>query len=523
MRTVLIPTKLDSVAADLLRADGFTVIQDASTPLLDLAAAHPEIEALVVRSEAITPDVIDAFPKLRLIVRAGAGYDTIDTKHARRRNVDVMNTPGANANAVAEEVVTMALAAMRHVPEADSSVRGGKWLKNKLMGKELTSKTFGIVGLGNIGQLLIKRLSGFECRIIGFDPVISADRAAALGVELKTVPEIFAEADVISLHVPSTAETRGMVNRALLETMKAGALLINCARADVINDDDMIAVLKERDLGYCADVFAVEGEGPKPIAAVASVVMPHLGASTYEANFNAAKRAAEQLIGYFARGVDHYIVNRALPPGLDPAYQILAFQLTRVARTFLGKDQPSGIEASFYGELDQFARHMLGPVALGLSSDFDPLFDYQEAAAFLNEKGIRFERRSSDDTKNYGNSMTIDLTTGHENTFRRVSVRGTITEGRPMVSRINNFDRLYFEPTGHSLLVEYKDQPGMLAKISLVLGDHGINIDDVRAPQDLRSGHALAVFKTNTCVSDDLIAAIAKATDACTCVCLTIK
>ena len=514
MRTVLIPTKLDTIAATLLTENGFTVVQDAKADLMEMAAAHPSTEALIVRSEKVTAEVIDAFPNLKVVIRAGAGYDTIDTKHARRKNVDVMNTPGANANAVAEEVMAMALAALRHVPKADSSVRAGQWLKSQLMGRELYGKTVGIVGLGSIGQLLIRRLAGFECTVLGYDPMISASKADSLGVELTSVAEIFAKADIISLHVPATDETRGMVNRALLSTMKEGAVLINCARAEVINEPELVAVLKERNLVYCADVFSKEGEGEKPVAEVAAVVMPHLGASTEEANFNAAKRAAEQMLAYFERGVANFVVNRALPPGLDETYQVLAYYLSRIARAYLGKEQPTRIESSFYGDLDEYSNFLLGPIALGLSSDFDPLFDYQEAEAFLREKGIDYEKRAGDPSKNYGNSMTVDLLGGQGSAYRRVSVRGTMAEGRAMISRINDFDRLYFDPVGHSVLVEYPDRPGVLAKISAALGDHGINIEDVRAPQDLKSGHSLAVLKVNQPVSDMILAAIAATTAA---------
>jgi len=183
MKHVLIPTKLDSVAREILAKHRRAVVQDAETPLAELAKAHPETEALIVRSEKVTKEIIDALPNLRLIVRAGSGYNTIDTKHARKAGVDVMNTPGANANAVAEEVVALVLAYYRHIVPADRSARAGEWEKKKFMGRELAEKTVGIVGLGNIGQLVVKRLAGFDCRILGFDPVVSLNCAKELGVK----------------------------------------------------------------------------------------------------------------------------------------------------------------------------------------------------------------------------------------------------------------------------------------------------------------------------------------------------
>ena len=152
MKKVLIPTKLDSIARELLEANGYQVVQDSDTPILDLVKSHPDCEALIVRSEKVTPEIIDLLPKLQTVIRAGAGFNTIDIKYARKKNVDVMNTPGANSNAVAEEVIALALAVYRHVIPGDITTRAGGWEKKKFMGSELTGKTIGIVGLGNIGQ-----------------------------------------------------------------------------------------------------------------------------------------------------------------------------------------------------------------------------------------------------------------------------------------------------------------------------------------------------------------------------------
>ena len=194
MKKVLIPTKLDGVAKSMLENHGnYAVIQDESTDLDTLIQANSDVYALIVRSEKITAEVIDALPELKVIIRAGAGFNTIDTKYARTRGVDVMNTPGANSNAVAEEVAALMLADARHIIAADASTRAGKWEKSKFMGGELTGKTLGILGLGYIGRLLIRRLSGFDMKVIGFDPVISEDLARDMGVELVSLDELFKE------------------------------------------------------------------------------------------------------------------------------------------------------------------------------------------------------------------------------------------------------------------------------------------------------------------------------------------
>ena len=310
MRKVLIPTKLDKFAADWLIERNYNVVLDAATPIADLFKANPDAEVVIVRSEKITPELIDLLPELKLIVRAGAGFNTIDIKYARQKNIDVMNTPGANSNAVAEEVIALMLASARHVVAADKSTRAGLWEKSKLMGHELTGKTVGILGLGHIGQLLVKRLSGFEVKVLGFDPMISPDLAEKLGVELCSVERIFAESDFVSLHIPENDATRGMINRRLFESMKPGATLVNCARAGVINEDDLRAVKATQNIIYLNDVYPKDEAGEKSIADVADLMMPHLGANTFEANFNAARKSAEQIVDYFEKGITTAVVNK---------------------------------------------------------------------------------------------------------------------------------------------------------------------------------------------------------------------
>ncbi len=510
MRHVLIPTKLNPIAEKLLKENQFSVVQDAKTDLISLIKAHPETNALIVRSEPITAEIIDLLPNLKVIVRAGAGFDTIDIKHARRKDIDVMNTPGANANAVAEEVIAMILALYRYIVPGDNTTRQGLWEKKNYLGRELSGKTVGILGLGNIGQLLVKRLTGFECRILGYDPVLSAARANELGVELKSIEQIFSESDIVSLHIPETEETRNIINARLLRRMKPGAVIVNCARSGILNEDDLRAVKKEKNLFFANDVYEEDKAGKKSIADIADLMLPHIGANTEEANLNATRRAVQQLIDFVERGITKFVVNKAIPEGLNADHQLLGFYLARVARGYLGgmTVQPNRIEVSFYGGLADYANWLVAPIVSGISSEFDPLFDFQDASSYLKDKGIVLEIRPADNTKKYGNSMTVDLFEGNDNTTTKVSVRGTLTEGHPMISRIDGFDKLYFDPRGKSLLVVYRDQPGMLAKITSVIARHNVNIDDIRCPFDPKSGNSIAVLKINSALDDKIRAEI---------------
>ena len=309
MKRVLIPTKLNPFAAELLKKRGFDVVLDSETDFDALIDANSDVAALIVRSEKVPAAVIDRLPKLRLVVRAGAGYDNIDGAYARSKGIDVMNTPGANSNAVAEEVIALILAGYRHVVPADVSTRAGKWEKKSFMGRELTNKTIGIVGMGNIGRLLVRRLSGFDVKILAFDPILTQDMADELKIEMADVKRIFAEADVVSLHMPENDQTRGMINGDLIGLMKRDAMIVNCSRAGVVDEDALRVGKRDNGLVYCNDVYPKDAAGEKSIADVADVMLPHLGASTKEANLNAATKAAQQIADYFADDVRRNVVN----------------------------------------------------------------------------------------------------------------------------------------------------------------------------------------------------------------------
>jgi D-3-phosphoglycerate dehydrogenase len=520
MKKVLIPTKLDVVTKQMLEANGnYTVVQDAETEIGALAKKNPDTYALIVRSEKVTPELIDSMPSLKVVIRAGAGYNTIDTKYARQKKVDVMNTPGANANAVAEEVIALMLADARHLIEADASTRRGEWEKTKFMGREITAKTVGIVGLGAIGKLVAKRLSGFECKILAFDPVLSEEAAARLGVKQVSLKDLFAQSDYVSLHMPENEQTKGIINKELFSVMKKGATLINCARSGIINENDLRAIKAEKGLRFLNDVYPKDAEGPKSVIDIADIMVPHLGASTKEANYNAAKRSAEQLIDFDSKGVTSYIVNRDIPEGLDEAYAELTYTLTTLAAAMIGADTKlSRIEASFYGDLKRFGNWLAVPVVCALSKEFDRSMDPNAAIAFLNEMGVEYSVRETDETKGYGNSITIDLMASiDKNNLRRISVRGTVAEGVLMISRIGGFDKLYFEPTGHIALFTYMDRPGVLSEIAGAMAKEGINIDDVRNPHDKSGERSIAILKLSRPVTEDVLRSVAKKIEAISC------
>ncbi|MDH3982222.1 MAG: NAD(P)-binding domain-containing protein [Kiritimatiellaceae bacterium] len=524
MKKVLIPTKLNTVARETLTAHGsYEVVQDDSVDLGTLSSQHPDTYALIVRSEKVTAEIIDAMPSLKVVIRAGAGYNTIDIKHARSKGVDVMNTPGANANAVAEEVIAMMLADARHIVPADASTRAGKWEKKNFMGKEITGKTIGIVGFGAIGQLVAKRLLGFDVKILAYDPFLSDERARDLGAESAELGEIFEKSDYVSLHMPENDETRGIINKSLFARMKNGASLINCARAGIINEDDLRELKADKGLRFLNDVYPKDAACDQSVTDIADLMLPHLGASTVEANYNAALRSATQLVGYDDKGIASYVVNRDVPEGLDKAFSELAFALAHACRGIAGGNkQMKLIETSFYGDLANFGDWLLVQIVAALSDDFDRTQGYDAAVEYLNEMGVEYFNRETDTSKGYGNSITVDITTSVDaSLFQRISVRGTVTEGNMMISRINDFDKLYFEPIGTCVLFIYQDRPGVIGLIGQKLADAGINIDDMRNPHDPSGENSLALMRISGQASCEVIEQIAGQIEAVHASCIT--
>jgi D-3-phosphoglycerate dehydrogenase len=511
MKKVLIPTKLDKIAAEILKANGnYEVVQDDGGDVVALCTKHPDAYALIVRSEVVNAQVIDMLGGLKVVIRAGAGYNTIDTKYARKKGIDVMNTPGANSNGVAEEVVALMLADARHLIKADASCRAGEWEKKAFMGRELAGKTVGIVGLGNIGRLLAKRLSGFECKLLGYDPMVSAERASEADVELADLETLFAKSDYVSLHIPEVAETKKLVGAKLLGLMKKGATIINCARAGVLDEEAFRKVKAEKALRLLNDVYPKDEPGPKTVADIADIMVPHLGASTKEANANAARRSAEQLVEFDEKGVTSYIVNRDIPEGLDEAYCVLANTLAKVCRLVLGKEANlKEVEMSCYGTLKPYSDWLLVPVVAALGSDDDCTADAKAAAKYLQARGIAYNSRKTDERKGFANSITVDLVGNVDaTTMKKVSVRGTVAEGTVMISRINDFDKLYFEPTGHVVCFQYKDRPGVVGHVGAALGEAHLNIIDVRHSHHAPSDQSMAIFRVNKPAAEGLLATI---------------
>ena len=298
--TILVSDQLPKRSVDMLRgAPGAAVVERVGLTEDQLLPLVAEIDAWVVRSATkVTRRLLEAAPRLRWVGRAGAGLDTIDVVAAKERGVEVMNVPGANSIAVAELVFGLLLALFRRLPEADASLRRGEWLKSKLMGRELRGKTIGIVGMGKIGREVARRAAAFDMRCLGHDPLVPAEAIRAAGAEPVGLRELLAQSDVVSLHVPVTAETKNLLDAGAIAGMKPGSVLVNAARGGLVDEPALAEALRSGHLaGAALDVFATEPPGMSPLLSLANVVAsPHLGASTREAQEACGDEIARMLL-----------------------------------------------------------------------------------------------------------------------------------------------------------------------------------------------------------------------------------
>ena len=504
MKKILIPTKLSKLAKEILEENGFLVVQNTKKSINELVDENQDTIGLIVRSEKVTAEIIDKLPQLKVIIRAGAGYNTIDIQYARSKEIAVMNTPGSNANAVVEEVILLILASYRHLIQADSSVRQGLWEKSKFMGKEITHKKIGILGFGAIGQLLVKRLAGFDNSFYVFDPFISKEKLENFkNITLCSMEEIFKQSDIISLHIPATKETNKMVNKKLFSLMKDNSVLINCSRSEVLNEDDLREIKKTKNIIFCNDVYPKDEAGEKPIKDIADIMLPHLGASTLEANTKAAERSAKQLIDYLKKGVDIFVVNKLIPKGLKKHFQILAYSIAKIAKSYHNELVGTyKLEFSFYGVLKEYYKYLVPHAVSALTGEISVFDSYEQVLNYAKEQGVELVIREIDKQKDYDDSITIDLTQENKSTSK-VSIRGTLVDNNIVISRINEFDKLYFTTKGYNLIFIYKDKKGTLAKITEKLSQYLVNIEDIKCPHNAQSDNSIAIIKLDKKLSKE--------------------
>jgi len=516
MPKVLIADDVGDECTRILKKAGIDVDFKGKMKPEDLKAAIPGYEGLVVRSAAkVTKEIIDAGTKLKIVGRAGIGVDNIDQEAATRRGVIVMNSPQGNMASAAEHTWGLLMAMCRNIAQADASMRASKWERSKYQGVELESKTLGIVGLGKIGGLLSQYCKPFRMRVIAFDPVVTKERAAGLGVELVDMDKLLAESDFITFHVPLTEKTRGMIGSAQFKKMKRTVRLINTSRGGVIDEKALAEALTAKEIaGAALDVYETEPPAKDhPLFKVENCVLtPHLAASTEEAQVKVAIDIAEQFVDYFNNGVVRNSTNLAglADPSLTP-YVRLAEDLGGLAAQLAG-GKVKAVTAVYMGAISAFE---VGPVTQSaLKGSLRPTLGDEvnliNARFFGKEAGIKVAEEKHKDARNYKSLLSVKVET--EKGVKTAS--GTVFEGRD--SRIVEVDNLDIDlrPSKFLISMMYIDMPGIVGKVGTILGRNQINIARMEVGRAERGKQAMIILSVDDPVTPEILEEIRVAINA---------
>ncbi len=515
---VLIAEELSPATVEALGPD-FTIRHCNGADRAQLLEAIADVDAILVRSATkVDAEAIAAAGRLKVVARAGVGLDNVDVKAATQAGVMVVNAPMSNIVSAAELAVGLLLSAARHIPAASGALRGGEWQRSKYTGVELYEKTAGIVGLGRIGVLVAQRLSSFGMQVIAYDPYVAAGRAAQMGVRLVSLDELLAQSDVISVHLPKTAETVGLIGDEQLHKVKPSAILVNAARGGIVDEAALHSALKEgRVAGAGLDVFATEPCTDSPLFELESVVAtPHLGASTDEAQEKAGVAVARSvrlaLAGELvpdAVNVEGGVIAEDVRPGIP-----LATKLGRVFTALAGA-VPAQLDVEVRGEISAYDVRVLELAALkGLFVDVvEESVSYVNAPVLARDRGVEVRLTSDPESSDYRNLVTLCGTMADGT---RVSVSGTLS-GHRHVEKLVEVDGFDIEValSDHMALFRYEDRPGIVGTVGHMLGEANINIAGMQVSRDSKGGQALVAMTVDSAIPhdvlEDIIAAIGAA------------
>jgi D-3-phosphoglycerate dehydrogenase len=490
------------------------------TPEAELLTMVKDVHAMVVRSETkITKKVIDAAPHLRVVGRAGVGVDNVDVDAATQRGIVVMNTPGGNTISTAELTFSMLMGLARKIPQAHMSMKEGKWSRKDFQGTELFNKTLGILGMGRIGSEVAKRAQAFGMKVLVYDPYLTLARAQALQVDLKEdVSDIYRNSDFITVHMPMTDETKGMVNAAAFAQMKKGARILNCARGGIINEADLYTALQSGQVGGAAlDVYEVEPPPADfPLRTLPQVVMtPHLGASTEEAQENVGIEVAEAITDYLLSGAVRNAVNL---PNLDA-------QTFQVVKPFLNLGEKLGrllaqlapkrndrLVVTYGGRAAQLPTD---PVTRSVLKGFLELAGGKEVnqvnvRTLANSLGLEVQEIKSSEETDFNEWLHVAVFSGDQ----KISAGGSIfgAKSLPRIVRLNS-QPVEIVPEGVLFLMNNKDRPGIVGYLGTLMGKHNINIASMSLSRDTAGGKALTVLNLDSVPSPEVLAEIQKDPD----------
>jgi D-3-phosphoglycerate dehydrogenase len=511
MPRVLICDKLDAAGLELLKKSGLEVDNRQKLTGAALAEALHAADGAIVRSDTrITAELLESPGKLRAVVRAGVGVDNIDVPAATRKGVVVMNTPGGNTVSAAEHTIALLLSLARHIPAADAGMKAGKWDRSKYVGAQVAGKTLGVIGLGRIGREVARRAAGLDMKVVGYDPFLTPDRAAQLGIQaVSGLEELLPKCDFLTVHVPMTDETRGLINERAINLLPKNARLLNVSRGGIIDESALVEALKSgRVAGAALDVFTQE---PPPadhplLKAPNLVLTPHLGASTVEAQEAVAVEAAQLLVDFLTRGVISCAVNMAAVnrTELDEMrhYVDLARRLG-LLQAQLAQGPILKAELVYRGELAKKPTKLLtAAFAAGLLEyRLHESVNLINAEVLARERGIEIVESANPNKGDFANLLHTEVFTDK----RSMTASGTLFGNQYLrLVQLGPY-RMESYLDGVLLAFTHRDVPGLIGYIGTVFGKHNVNIASMNVGRQQPGGEAIAVLNLDSPPPDEAL------------------
>lgn len=478
MPKVLISDQLSARAVAIFKERGIEVDQKTGLKPEELAEIIDQYDGLAIRSSTkVTAKLLEKASRLKVVGRAGIGVDNVDVPAATARGVVVMNTPFGNSITTAEHAIAMMFGLARQLPAANASTHAGKWEKSRFMGVELTGKTLGIIGCGNIGGNVAERAIGLKMKVIAFDPYLSPERATQMGVEKVELETIFTRSDFITLHTPLTDQTRNIINAANLAKCKKGVQIINCARGGLIVESDLEAALKSGQVaGAALDVFAEEPAKSHPLFGLENVVAtPHLGASTNEAQENVALQVAEQMADYLLTGAVTNALNMPSVSAEDAPKLKPYITMAENLGTFAGQITEGAIQSvsmEYFGQVASLnVKPLSNTILMGLLQPILDTVNMVNAPAIAKDRNIAVSETRHERESGYQTLIRLKVQTEKG----VLQLAGSLFSAKPRLVAIDDVT-LEAELTPHMLFVRNEDKPGFIGRLGTTIGENKINI-----------------------------------------------
>lgn len=507
--TVLVSDQMSEVGLKaVIESDEVNVVFEnvlsTSTPL-------EEVDALIIRSATtVTAEIIQKMPNLKIIGRAGVGVDNVDLDAATSNGVVVVNAPDGNTISTAEHTFAMLASVVRNIPQANQSMKEGRWDRKLYTGTELFGKTLGIVGFGRIGSEIASRARAFKMNVVAYDPFLTESRAEKNKVTIMELDDLLESADFISVHTPLTKETKGMISTERLKKMKKNAYLLNCARGGIIDEDALYQAIKQGDIkGAAVDVYEEEPAKNHPLTELDEVITtPHIAASTDEAQLNVAEQVAVEILDYLKGKPAPHALN--LPHVDADEFEKMApvTSLTKVlgeTATQLFREPVKEVEMHYAGELSHQETGLFNRSFLAgfFKHRVDSYVNEVNAVAIAKEREINVSEKHTNES--YGYSTMIGATIRGEK--RELFIVGTYSqEFGPRIVKINEFS-FEFQPGKHTLFVQHNDRPGVIGKVGQLLGKHDVNIATMQVGRHSEGGKAIMLLGTDKACNPDVITA----------------